>query len=57
MKDRLLKQASREYSEKQRMVLMLFLAPVFLFLLPWLFIQLGAKIDQRLGWAPILSAP
>ncbi len=57
MKDRLLKQAGREYSEKQRLVLMLFLAPVFLFLLPWLFIRLGAKIDQRLGWAPILSSP
>ena len=57
MKDRFLKQASHEYSEKQRFVMMLFLAPVFLFLLPYLFIRLGARLDQWLRLSPVLSLP
>lgn len=49
MKDRLLAQAKHEYSEKQRNTALLFLAPIFLFLLPYLLVSLGAKLDQRLG--------
>ena len=37
MKEKLLEQAKREYSSKQRIVALLFLAPIFLFLLPFLF--------------------
>ena len=47
MKDKLLEQAKHEYSPKQRTVALLFMAPIFLFLLPWLFLWLGARLD---GW-------
>jgi len=57
MKDKLLEQASHEYSPKKRIVLLLFLAPIFLFILPFLFIRLGAKLDQWLQWPPFLSLP
>ena len=48
MKDKLLKQASHEYSPKQRIVALIFLAPIFLFLLPYFFIRLGAGLDHWL---------
>ena len=57
MKDKLLEQASHEYSPKQRYVLLLFLAPIFLFLLPYFFIRLGARLDQWQQWPPILYLP
>lgn len=57
MKDKLLEQSRHEYSEKQRIVFLICLAPIFLFLLPWLFISLGKGLDQRLQWLPILPAP
>ena len=57
MKDRLLEQASHEYSPKQRFAALMLLAPIFLVVLPYIFIALGAKLDQWLGWRPILSAP
>lgn len=57
MKERLLKQARHEYSPRQRLVLMLFLAPVFLALLPYLVFILGARVDRWLGWGPILPPP
>lgn len=57
MKDKFLKQASREYSEKQRFIMLLFLAPIFLFLLPYLFVWLGARVDQWLQLPPVFSPP
>ena len=36
---------------------MLFLAPVFLFLLPCLFIRLGARLDQTMDWSPLPPPP
>jgi len=57
MKDKLLKQASHEYSPKQRFAALLFLAPVFLLVLPYIFNTLGARLDQWLQWPPILDAP
>ena len=57
MKDKLLEQTRHEYTPKQRIILLLFIAPVFLFILPLLFIRLGARIDQWLQWTPILSPP
>jgi len=57
MKDKLQEQARHEYSPKQRFVALLFLAPIFLFILPYLFIRLGARLDQMMMWSPILSLP
>lgn len=50
MKEKLLEQAKHEYSEKQRTIALIALAPIFLFLLPYTFITLGAKLDQWLEW-------
>jgi protein-S-isoprenylcysteine O-methyltransferase Ste14 len=57
MKHKLLEQARHEYSSKQRFVALLCLAPIFLLALPFLFIRLGAKLDQWLQWPPILDLP
>lgn len=57
MKEKFLKQASHEYSPKQRLLTLFVIAPVFLFLLPFIFITLGARLDQWLPWQPILSPP
>jgi protein-S-isoprenylcysteine O-methyltransferase Ste14 len=57
MKHRLLKQADHEYNPKQRFIFLLFLAPIFLVLLPFLFISLGAKLDQWLGWPCFFAVP
>lgn len=57
MKDKLVEQAGREYSPTQRFVTLLLLAPIFLFLLPYTFIALGARLDRWLRWPPILYAP
>jgi protein-S-isoprenylcysteine O-methyltransferase Ste14 len=57
MKDKLLEQARQEYSPKQRFIALIFMAPIFLFILPYLFIRLGARLDQWLQWSPILPQP
>lgn len=57
MKDKFLKQASHEYSPKQRLVALLGMAPIFLLGLPYLFVQLGARLDQWMQWGPILWPP
>jgi hypothetical protein len=57
MKDKLLAQASHEFSLKQRIIGLLFIAPIFLFVLLYFFIQLGARLDQWLQWSPILPLP
>ena len=57
MKKRLLENAGHEYGENQRTILLLFLAPIFLLLLPWFFIAFGARLDRMLGWSAILDPP
>jgi len=57
MKEKFLEQAGREYSPKQRFVALLFMAPIFLFILPFIFIKLGAWLDQIFQFPPILVSP
>lgn len=57
MKKKLLQQASREYSPNQRLIGMLFLAPIFLFLLPFFFIKAGAGVDHWLRLPIVLPPP
>jgi len=57
MKDKLLEQAKHEYSPKQRIVALLFLAPIFLIVLPFILITLGTRINQWLQWSPIFYEP
>ena len=57
MKEKLLKQASHEYSPNQRSVALLCLAPIFLLILPWLFIRLGAGLDHWLHLPSVLDPP
>jgi len=57
MKNKFLEQAKHEYSPKQRLIFLLPLAPIFLFLLPYLFIRLGSGIDHWLQWPQILPLP
>lgn len=55
MKDKLLEQAKREYSPKQRLVALLVEAIFFLIIFPFVLIALGESLDQWLQWSPILS--
>ncbi len=57
MKHKFLEQAKHEYSPKQRIVLLVCIAPVFLFILPLFFIRLGARLDQWLQWPPVPNPP
>lgn len=49
-------QASREYSPKQRMMLLAVAAVFFLFLFPALLVTLGRLLDRWLGWPSIQYA-
>jgi protein-S-isoprenylcysteine O-methyltransferase Ste14 len=57
MKDKLLEQTRHEYTPKQRSLLLLCLTPIFLFILPFLFIRLGSWLNQWLQLPPILFPP
>jgi protein-S-isoprenylcysteine O-methyltransferase Ste14 len=57
MKDKLFEQARHEYSPKQRFVALMIMVPIFLVILPWLFIWLGARLDHWLQLPPILDLP
>lgn len=57
MKNKFFKQASREYTPKQRIIALVCMAPVFLVVLPIIQIKQGAKLDQWLGWPFILGEP
>jgi protein-S-isoprenylcysteine O-methyltransferase Ste14 len=56
MRDKLLTQAAREFSPRQRGTLLVLLVPVFLFLIPSVFVLLGARLDQWLQWSPIFPS-
>ena len=57
MKEKFLENARHEYSEKQRAGALLILAPLFLGIIPYGIITLGAWLDQRLQWLPIVLMP
>jgi protein-S-isoprenylcysteine O-methyltransferase Ste14 len=57
LKEKLLENTKHEFSPKQRFIFLLFLVPVFLILLPLILVRLGARLDQWLGWSPILYEP
>ncbi len=57
MSQKLLNQAKREYSARQRFFALLIMAPFFLLILPLILIWLGSKMDASFGWAPILPEP
>ena len=57
MKDKLPENTRHEYSPKQRFIALLFMAPVFLILLPFILITLGTRLDQWMQWLPILYEP
>jgi len=56
MRERLLKQASHEYSPKQRAALLAAAGVVFLVILPWALVRLGGRLDRALDW-PALRYP
>ncbi len=56
MRERLLKQASHEYSPKQRTALLAVAGVLFLVILPWALVRLGGRLDRLLGW-PALPHP
>ena len=57
MKDKLLRQARREYAPRQRMLTLAALAPVFLVLLPAGLIRLSARLDQALHLPQLPGGP
>ena len=57
MKDKLLEQARHEFSPKQRYIALLVMVPIFLIVLPFILVTLGARIDRWLQWSPILYEP
>lgn len=48
MKEKILQQASREYTPRQRLLMLVALAPVFLVLIPSALIHLSKQLDQAL---------
>ena len=56
MRERLLKQASHEYSPKQRAALLAAAGVLFLVILPWALVRLGGRLDHALDW-PALRYP
>ncbi len=57
MRERLLKQASHEYSPRQRAALLAAAGVVFLVILPWALVRLGGRLDRVLDWPALLHPP
>ena len=57
MRERLLKQASHEYSPKQRAALLAAAGVLFLVILPWALVRLGGRLDRGLGWPALVYPP
>ncbi len=57
MKNRLFDQAKREYSERNRIIALLFEAVVFLFILPAALIYAGRGLDGWFHWPQIRLGP
>jgi len=56
MRDRLLKQASREYGSKPRLALLAAAGVIFVIILPLALLRLGGRLDRGLGWSASASA-
>jgi protein-S-isoprenylcysteine O-methyltransferase Ste14 len=56
MRDRLLKQASREYGSKPRLALLAAAGVIFVIILPLAILRLGGRLDRGLGWSASVSA-
>ena len=56
MRDRLLKQASREYGSKPRLALLAAAGVIFVIILPLAILRLGGRLDRGLGWSASASA-
>jgi protein-S-isoprenylcysteine O-methyltransferase Ste14 len=57
MRDRLLKQANREYGPKQRLAVLAAAGMLFVIILPLTILSLGGRLDRVLGWPVLLYPP
>ena len=57
MRDRLLKQANREYKPRQRLALLAVAAGVFVIILPLALLRLGRLLDRMLDLPTVLHPP
>ena len=57
MRDRLLKQASREYGPKPRLALLVVAGVFFVIILPLALLGLGGLLDRWLGWPKLIMPP
>jgi protein-S-isoprenylcysteine O-methyltransferase Ste14 len=57
MRDRLLKQANREYGPKQRLAVLAAAGALFVIILPLTLLRLGGRLDRVLGWPVLLYPP
>jgi protein-S-isoprenylcysteine O-methyltransferase Ste14 len=57
MRDRFLKQASREYGPKPRLALLAAAGVLFVIILPLAIVRLGGRLDRGLGWQALLHPP
>jgi len=57
MKEKFLENAKKEYNPRQRLFTLSILAIIFLFLLPFILVTLGSKLDRWLQWPTIEVAP
>ena len=57
MRERLLEQASHEYSPKQRAALLAAAGVIFVIILPLALLGLGGLLDRGLGWPKLLQPP
>jgi protein-S-isoprenylcysteine O-methyltransferase Ste14 len=57
MRDRLLKQANREYDPRQRLAVLAAAGVLFLVILPLALLRLGGRLDRLLDWPAFLYPP
>jgi protein-S-isoprenylcysteine O-methyltransferase Ste14 len=57
MRDRFLKQTSREYGPTPRLVLLAAAGVLFVIILPLAILGLGGRLDRGLGWPALLYPP
>jgi protein-S-isoprenylcysteine O-methyltransferase Ste14 len=57
MRDRLLKQTSREYGPMPRLALLAAAGVLFVIILPLAILRLGGRLDRLLGWPALVYPP
>jgi protein-S-isoprenylcysteine O-methyltransferase Ste14 len=57
MRDRLLKQANREYGPTPRLALLAAAGVLFVIILPLAILRLGGRLNRGLGWPALLHPP